>query len=307
MKKMNRYVLVSLAPLLLSCLLPAQGIAGTQAEYQALQQWCLGRDKWTAEGRHYDYPNPEHYLHFHHYCAAMNAMNRLYSTVESKQQQYQAGLVVGETGYVISHAAESHPLMSEVYALRGKALALIKQTGKAESSLMKALQLDPGHIGAYATLGNLYLDTRRKAKAIETAKAGLAVDPQSKPLRRLASKLAIKLEEIKSGEARAESAAPQDHPGAAGDKSRKDASKSQAEPAPSAAVPPSASSSVSSEKQVIETPTRLEEKSADRESTPAKVGSSKNPWCRFCPEPNEQSAPPAQKPSMPEAIPKAER
>ncbi len=293
MKHMKHSLPAILIPLLLALLPTDPAFAGSQAEYQALQQWCVGRDKWTAEGRRTDYPNPAEYLHFHHYCAALNAMNRLYSTIDARKQQYQASLVVGETGYVISHVPETHPLMPEVFALRGRALALIKQNSQAETNLVKALQLDSRHVGAYSSLGNLYLDSGRKAKATETAKAGLAVEPQNKSLRRLAGKLGIKLEEVKP-EASAPVGQPvqgnQDKPGSPG----AEAVKPAPQPIPAA------------DRQIAEVPpAKSVEKPVSREASPSTGGSPKNPWCRFCPEAEITPPPAGPAPSMPATAPKA--
>lgn len=300
MKNLKRCLVIF--PFLLCCLPTAPVIAGTQAEYQALQQWCVGRDKWTAEGKHTDYPNPPEYFHFHHYCAAMNAMNKLYSMIDARKQQYQAGLVVGETGYVLTHVAENHPLMPEVYALRGRALALIKQTGQAETNLMKALQLDPRHVGAYSSLGNLYLDSGRKAKAIESAKAGLTADPQNKSLRRLAGKLGMNLEELKLEPTALAGQPTQTSPGKLGDTPAMDAAKSATEKSPATAVVPAAPAGPAEDgKGAHAPPAKPAEKPVNRDASP------KNPWCRFCPDSTDSPPSPDPAASRPEAAPKAGR
>lgn len=229
--------------------------AGTQAEYRALQQWCVGRDKWTEEGRKTNYPNPPEYFHFHHYCGALNAMKSLYTATSKVRMNYAAQSVMGETGYVINHVPESHTLMPEVYALRGKAMAIVKQNARAETNLVKALQLDPKHVGAYATLANLYFDTKRRAKAEETVKTGLSVDSQNKALRRMASDLGIKVEALKPEDVTVEL---------------------PVQPAPKAEVvvvePASAPAEVDSAPTNATSP------------EPPKIGSPTNPWCRFCPD-----------------------
>jgi tetratricopeptide (TPR) repeat protein len=275
-----------------SALPPATGLAGTQAEYQALQSWCVGRDKWSAEGRKTDYPHPDEYFHFHHYCSGMNALNSLYSTVDTRKQRYQAGLVVNETGYVIGHVPENHFLMPEVYALRGRGLLLAKQLPQAETSLLKALQLDPRHLGAHLSLGTLYLETNRKPKAIETAKAGLAIDPQHKGLRRLAGELGIKLEEVKL-------APPQQQP-----VTPPSASPTTPPTAPSSTTAPPGAPPSKPVRQEVDKPaekTREAPKSSD--TAPANAGSATNPWCRFCPETPSSDRPASSPAAAPKAAP----
>jgi tetratricopeptide (TPR) repeat protein len=299
MTNMTRSMPAALALILVAWMQPAPLFAGTQAEYQALQQWCIGRDKWTAEGRKTDYPNPNEYVHFHHYCAAMNAMDRLYATLDPIKQRYEASLVGGETGYVISHAPESHPLMSEVYALRGRAQALIKQTAQAEVSLLKALQLDPRHVAAYLSLGNLYLATNRKEKAAEAIKLGLAIDPQHKSLRRLAAKLDIKLDEVKSESVQPKvSITPGERPQQGVGTEPAQGTK------PNSTVTPPKPTGMAANKQGVDvTPVKAGENTGNAEAAISKRGSPTNPWCRFCPD--TPAAPAAPSPSTPEAIPKA--
>jgi tetratricopeptide (TPR) repeat protein len=300
MTNMTRSIPVVLALILVAILRPPSVYAGTQAEYQALQQWCVGRDKWTAEGRKTDYPNPPEYFHFHHYCAAMNAMNRLYATLDPIKQRYEASLVGGETGYVISHVPENHFLVPELYALRGRAQSLIKQTPQAEASLLKALQLDPRHVIAYLSLGNLYLETNRKAKAVEATKTGLAIDPQNKPLRRLAAKLDIKLVEAKPESVQPKSATT------SGDQPQQGvgAEPVQGGAKPTASATPSTPLAPEPVKQIVtEASIKASEKTGNAETATPNGGPSKNPWCRFCPDAPAATAAPAA--STPPTTPKA--
>lgn len=281
MMKMKRSLYPMFLLILMTGLNPAPSYAGTQAEYQALQQWCAGRIKWTAEGRKTDYPNPKEYFHFHHYCGALEAMDRLYATLDPKKQRYEAGLVVGETGYVIGHVAENHFLMPEMYALRGRALMLVKQTSEAEISLNKALQLDPRHVGAYVSLANLYLETNRKVRATEATKAGLALDSQNKSLLRLAKKLDIKLDEFQVKKEQPSAAINPDEI----KQPAVDVEPKQSSEKPAAIATPSAPPSQTPAIQVVDEKSTKDDKKANNfDSAPTKGGTPKNPWCRFCPD-----------------------
>lgn len=273
---------------------PESVFAGTQAEYQKLNSFCIGFNKWTDGGRKGKYPIPQGYFQgITHYCSAVDAMNRLYTTQNINQKKFLAGIVIGETGYVIGINPESHHLMPELFVLRGRSQMMIDQASQAEKYLMKALQLDPGHVDAYLNLGNLYLTTNRKEKAVEAAKAGLAIDSQHKPLRRLAAKLDIKLEEAKP------SAQPQASPppSALGQKGATQEIKPDATATSPAPVPPGL------DKQIADAPlVKKSDMPVDAETTPPKIGSTTNPWCRFCPD-TAPTATPA--PSNPGAAPKA--
>jgi len=258
----------------LSTIQASHVLAGTQAEYLALQQWCIGRNKWQAEGVNTPYPNPPEYFHFHHYCFAMPAMYRLYSTSDKSKQRNEVSEVVNQTNYVISHVPEAHFLMPEVYALRGKALALGGQNAQAEASLLKSLQLDPGHVGARIALANFYLDTNRKAKAVEVVKVGLEMDSQNTKLRQLASRLGMKIEEAKPA------VTPDPSAGATSDDGGSESETS----------PPSTSATEGSVPSHETTKSSQQSNAVGGELPPAvpaeqlKIGTPKNPYCRFCPD-----------------------
>jgi tetratricopeptide (TPR) repeat protein len=227
-------------------------------------------------------------------------MNRLYATLDPIKQRYEASLVGGETGYVISHVPENHFLVPELYALRGRAQSLIKQTPQAEASLLKALQLDPRHVIAYLSLGNLYLETNRKAKAVEATKTGLAIDPQNKPLRRLAAKLDIKLVEAKPESVQPKSATT------SGDQPQQGvgAEPVQGGAKPTASATPSTPLAPEPVKQIVtEASIKASEKTGNAETATPNGGPSKNPWCRFCPDAPAATAAPAA--STPPTTPKA--
>lgn len=284
MIEMKKTLSAVLALIILVSLHSAPAFANKQAQYQGLQQWCMVYLDWNKKqksgqtgGVRIDIPT-EFFSGVGHYCSAMDAYHKLQSTSDKNQQRYLLGLVIGETGYVVGHNAESHPFTAELYALRGRAQLFLKQNSKAEESLNKALQLDPRYTDVYASLGNLYLNTNRKAKAEEITQAGLAIDPQHRPLRRLADKLGIKLE----------------GPKVESEKSQASPSPAELKPSDSAMLvqdikptpPPPSSTSAETEppkQDVNKAAKEASSKSNDVDVLPANISTPRNPWCRFCP------------------------
>ena len=66
-----------------------------------------------------------------------------------------------------------------VYELLGKVYVREKNYAKAEDSFRKALSLDPDDVNAYSSLGELYLIQKASPKAIEEYENVLKVDPRS--------------------------------------------------------------------------------------------------------------------------------
>lgn len=259
-----------------------------------MNAYCIAYLKASRSNQLSSLPSrPQYFSGLPHYCAAVEALNKLYSTTTPQQRRYLVQTVVGETGYVIGHNPESHYFMPEAYALRGRAQLLGKQTTQAEASLYKALQLDPQHVGAMHTLATLYLETNRKAKAVETVNAGVAIDPGHKGLRRLARELGIKVKEPKAPESEQATTQPSDKtPPATEPTPPPPASAKQAQDSPPASV-------------IKESMGKTEEtKPAAKDASPSSApptGTTTNPWCRFCPDPPSPDRPA----STPAAAPKA--
>jgi tetratricopeptide (TPR) repeat protein len=265
--------------------------ASKLAEYMEMNAYCIDFLKAYRSKQISSLPSrPQYFSGLSHYCNAVEALNKLYSMSNPQQRRYLVQTVVGETGYVIGHNPESHYFMPEAYALRGRAQLLGKQMPQAEASLSKALQLDPQHVGAMHTLASLYVETNRKAKAVETVKAGVAIDPNHKGLRRLARELGIKVEDPKP----AEPVQPPMQP-AGKTPPVTDPAPPPSDPAKQAPSTPAATSMVSDGKAA-------DAKDAPPSASPP-TGTPTNPWCRFCPDPQSTDRPASTPPSVPKAAP----
>lgn len=254
--------------------------AADSVDYKDLKVWCIERNKWSKEGRKRDFPHPEKYFHYHHYCFSMEAYDKALVAMNHKDLKFYVGEVVNNVDYVLGHVGPEHPgrpLFPEAYTLRARALLLIHNNTAAELNLLTALQLDPKYDEPMTLLAQLYLDTNRADKAKEKVRDGLTLAPRNKKLRRLASQLAIPL--------------PQMEPEPMADSADKNAvSINQASPVN---VPVEANST-----QKSNAPRNQE---TSNPTTP--IGASTNPWCRFCPD--APAAPAGTTPSTPGVTPKA--
>jgi len=236
--------------------LPAH--AWTDAELSMLPPYCAARirdnnpqaaQQWSAQfGR-------ENWVHIHHYCGGLNALNKYYS-----QNAYERGRsltgAVWEFDYVLKYTQPDFYLRADFHYNRGRALRLQGKEGAALGDLEKALELSPGMPPASIELAGLYKKLGKKDKALTTLKTALARSPTNKGLRRAYLEMGGDLASIPT--------APASVPEA------KDAPKEPdkpdiAEPAQVETSPPVAQS----KPEVIE----------------QKIGNETNPWCRFCPDP----------------------
>lgn len=234
----------AIAPSLLVILLtlPTPALAQTPTKYQELKTWCVLRAK---EGPREETPASAAFDARHAgmqpYCNAMMAWGRSALTTDKQETQTMMGVVISESTSAIANLDSNHPLLAEVYTLRGKAREMMGKYGEAEADLRLATQLDQKHGDAHAALVRLYLETKRKDKGLAALKAGLAAAPEHKVLARLAQQYKVAIPK------------PAARP----------------EPAATPVSPPAATT---------------EQPSTTAPPAKEAIGSSANPWCRFCPD-----------------------
>lgn len=185
---------------------------------------------------------------------------------------------------MVTHAKPDYALMPDVYLQRGITYSLQKKTGEALNDLQKAIELNPKMFRAYIALADLYEDVKQPDKALAAVTEGLRHAPGSKALQRRYKELGGKQPFPTPY------AAPEPKPEAKPEDAETPATK------PEDGLDPAAirAKREAEPKQPSSTP-------AATPSTP--IGSSRNPWCRFCAE--EDAVPNTTAPSTPAAEPKA--
>jgi tetratricopeptide (TPR) repeat protein len=194
------------------------------------------------------------YMHIHHYCAGLNFVNRARNMPSSaRRRQGTLDAAIGNFDYFLAHIQPSFYLRPDALMNRGIALSLLNRQGEATSNLLQAIEMNPKLTPAYTTLSSLYEKQKNRSKALETVSDGLRHNPGTKSLQRRYDELGGK--------------APYPAP---------------IEPVLVESPVKPASSQASPGEPVAETPTTV---------TPAvepvvapKIGSPKNPYCRFCPD-----------------------
>ncbi|MEW6118592.1 MAG: tetratricopeptide repeat protein [Pseudomonadota bacterium] len=194
----------------------------------------------------------ENWIHMHHYCGGLIELNRYYRAAKGKQRP-NLGNAVNEFTGMINGWAPGFYLRPEAHLNRGRAYKFMRHDGKALADFTKALELDPGLTPASVELADLYKAAGKKQDALDVLKRALERKPDSKVLKRRYAELggdAASIVPILP----ASPATP--------------TAPSSAEPSvpasPAAEAPPTAKPPV--------------------ELVDPKIGSPKNPYCRFCPD-----------------------
>lgn len=234
----------------------------TQQEIAMLPPYCdakMGRknpadvEYWRARMGH------ENWIHMHHYCGGLVELNRYYRAARGRQRA-NLGNAVNEFTGMINGWAPGFYLRPEAYLNRGRAYKIMRHEGKALEDFTKALELEPGLTQASVELADLYKTAGKKPEALDVLKRALERKPDSKVLKRRYAELGGDPKSIvpSAPAAPASPAAPA-------------TPAPVAEPSAPAASAPPATETVPAPKP----PVQLVE---------PKIGSPKNPYCRFCPD-----------------------
>ncbi len=234
---------------LLPPLAGAAGFARTPQEDAMCQAMINGRD--TSDR--------DNWGHMHHYCDCIRFTNRAYSALGNwNEMRGNLGEAIGHCNYVLSHTKPDFYMRPEVHLQKGKALKLSRQEGKALIEFMEAIKGNPKLSQAYTELADIQTSNKKPQEALKTVTEGLRHAPDSKPLKRRYTELGGKLPYPAPIEP-----APVDALAARPDAT---AAPTPASPAESAVGTPATA-----------TP-------AVEPVAPPKIGSPKNPYCRFCPD-----------------------
>lgn len=245
-QEMNKYWIALL--LLTSMPALASSFVATPAE----QAMCQARVYSRLGGR------DENTAHMHHYCDGLRFLDRAYATMGDKKEfNHNVNRSVGGFNYVLSHTQESYSMRGEVHVGKARALKLMGKRAEAVAEFFKALRYKPDSPDVYQALADHYQETGNKQKALEMVTEGLERVPNSKGLKRRYTELGGKLPYPEpTQKTPIETAQPQPEGGESPPKVEAKAVEGTTSNAPSAVT----------------------------EVAAPKIGSPKNPYCRFCPD-----------------------
>ncbi len=258
---MNKYLLLWL----LSCfgMMPTGNALAKElwapmdaSELRALPPYCIPRlmenDKagWQAGLVRFG----EGWNHLHHYCYALNWINRYYKTFDQNARRFYLQSAIGDMAYVFNHTAPDFSLRPEMHVQKGKLLASAKRNVEAVNEFEQALQKNPNYVEAYAALSDLYNNTGQKSKSITAVEQALQRAPNNKSLQRQYKQLTGKIFTPPPTVEPAEQIPPTPIP--------------VVETAVTSGVSSTTTQAVPASSPVV---------------VPEKIGTPTNPYCRFCP------------------------
>gem|GEM_PF-6530453 len=157
-----------------------------------LPPYCAGRfarHTNAAEYRQWETRYGPDFLHTHHLCDAIIALNKIPRAKNAMEKNVLIKNAMGDLNYMIQHAKPDFGLMPEVYLHRSRVYASMDRRGEAVADLLKAVELNPKAPGIYLQ-GAAYLESiGHKAEALKLVAEGLRHLPESQPLQKAYSRL----------------------------------------------------------------------------------------------------------------------
>jgi tetratricopeptide (TPR) repeat protein len=202
-----------------------------------------------------DMSDNRNWMHMHHFCDGLRFYSRAMSSTHNREDfKYYIQESLGGYDYVLRTTTPDFVMRPEINAEKARTLALAGRKAEAVMLYTSVMQQTPNFVPAYLYLADYYASSNR-SKALELVSEGLRHNPETKSLQRRYRELGGKL--------------PYPEPLA------------KAEP-----VKPPIEDAVVTETKAEPSPEQA--KAANAEAGPKveepKIGSPKNPYCRFCPD-----------------------
>lgn len=245
----------------------------TESELALMPPYCQakqGKDRGNRaiNDRFREIYGAQNWLNMHHYCDALKFIIRADRSLGNKTE-LSYNLEQAQIGIEHMLASEQTPdwkLRPEAHVNLGKLyLRMIRlgkgSEGKAVHNFQQAILIQPNYEPAYSALSDFYADKGLKQKALDVIEEGLKHSPDSKGLLWRFKELGGKTPP-----------APRDvTPPAAPDEAIATPLKQEQSPSEN-----TIGSSPS------EAPSSSSPRASQKQTTPSKIGSPSNPWCRFC-------------------------
>ena len=233
--------------------------APSAAELSLLPPFCqvkLNPNSSPADIKLYSGKIGPDFGHIHHYCFALNFVNRYKRSFGNKpDQNHNFQSAMQNFGYIFTHSSPTFWMRPEMHVQKGKLLVAANRNVEAVSEFEQALQKNQNYVEAYIALSDLYKNTGQQLKSITAVEQALQLAPSSKSLQRKYNQLTGKI--FTPPPPTVEQAA-------------------QIPPMPIPVVQAAATSEVSST-------TTQPVPASSPVGVPEKIGTPSNPYCRFCP------------------------
>lgn len=142
----------------------------TEQDFALYPPFCRARierepkelvDYWTQR------LGPKNYLHIHHFCFGLKALNLAYANLNNKQQrEFMANAVVGNFNYIVDSTERTFYLRPDAYVNLGRGHQLRGEYDIARQKFYEALKLNPKLVDAWVAMSDMYYQAGKKSDAL---------------------------------------------------------------------------------------------------------------------------------------------
>jgi tetratricopeptide (TPR) repeat protein len=175
---------------------------------------------------------PKNYLHIHHFCFGLKALNLAYANLNNKQQrEFMASAVIGNFNYIIEHTERTFYMRPEAYVNLGRGYVLRQEYDVARQKFHEALKLNPKLVDAWVAMSDMYHQLGKKSDALSILEQASEICGENK-------KIDLRVAEMRSAGIKpsAGTIVPVQKPAAARASESGAAASAEAEKAPDAAA-----------------------------------------------------------------------
>ena len=153
--------------------------------YCRAQRFLQDEQKWPVSQAEKDKWNRilgPGYEHLHHYCYALNSINRAQKSADETSRRRYFENARANIEYVQRNCARDFVLMPEFCVKRGYVLRMLGHHAVAAREFIRAMSLRPDYVPAYTALSEYYVDLGNLEEAERVLQQGLEHAPRSRLL-----------------------------------------------------------------------------------------------------------------------------
>lgn len=254
MKVMAHFVLFALIAGAGSASGVETGLRPSTAEMMRLPSYCQARytlQQGSPGWRDWEAQIGQNFIDIHHYCAGLNYVFRYWGARSKQEKSFYLERAMAGFNYLVKAQKPGFPLRAEMYANRGEVYKLMGRVGEATRDFEQAVAIDPRMAKPYLHLADVHVAAKSQKRALEVVTDGLRHVPDSTALQRRYLELG--------------------------------GQKPFPDPVVAKAPEPVMAPSEADEPAARPVEAASVEGAPEATPSPPKIGTPKNPYCRFCP------------------------
>lgn len=167
----NAFVLMALsATAACSFARPNLSLKFTEDDFALYPQFCRARiarepqslvDYWNSK------LGPKNFLHMHHYCFGLKALNLGFANFGNKQSRgFMANEAINNFEYVLAATEKTFYMRPDVFLNMGRGYQLKQEYDLAKNNYEAALKFNPMFVDAWVYLSDMYYQLGKKSEAL---------------------------------------------------------------------------------------------------------------------------------------------